>query len=248
MVLRLSAGYFNSNAYARPIGRIPLVTDPRDPTGKTTVGGALYPADGVGPVGTAFQNTGTSQPKFDARVDQELTNARVTYSGGVAGTSGIIHTATGPFRIQPGSVMAYGRMGYSRGAFKLNVFSNIVDGEAPNLLVPDARTGEPLQLNFKTRERCTMFEAGNVNLLGRRQALSYGGNYRRNNFNITLTPAAEDRNEIARLPPGRNLLQSLPIFDWCARRQIRQYRRPGVLAAPDRHVPAAGWSFAASGV
>ena len=50
LVLRLSAGYFNSNAYARPIGRIPLVTDPRDPTGKTTVGGALYPADGVGPV------------------------------------------------------------------------------------------------------------------------------------------------------------------------------------------------------
>ena len=100
-----------------------------------------------------------------------------------------------------------GKMGYSRGAFKLNVFSNIVDAEAPNLLVPDARTGEPLQLNFKTRERSTMFEAGNVNLIGRRQALSYGGNYRRNNFNITLTPAAEDRNEIAQLPPGRNLRQ-----------------------------------------
>ena len=191
---RLSAGYFNSDAYPRPTGIIPVVPDPRDPTGATTVGGARYPVDAAGAFGSAFQNRGTSQPKFDARVDQELTNGRVIYSGGVAGTDGIIHTATGPFQIQPGSVMAYGRMSYSRGPFKLNIFTNIVEAEAPNLLVPDPRTGGPLELNFKTQTYDV--EASNVHPFGNRQALSYGGNYRRNNFNITLTPSAEDRNEI----------------------------------------------------
>src|SRR6185295_4043910 len=41
---RLSAGYFASEAYARPSGTVPLITDPRDPS--ATVGGAAYPGDG----------------------------------------------------------------------------------------------------------------------------------------------------------------------------------------------------------
>lgn len=191
---RASAGYFNSDPYPRPTGQIPVIRDPRDPSGRTTVGGGFYPADRVGPFGTAFQNTGTSQPKVDGRVDQELTNARITYAGGVAGTEGIIYTGIGPFDIQPGSVMAYGKLNYSRGALKFNVFTNIVDAEAPNLLVPNPRTGGPLELNFKTQTYD--IELGNSNLIGTRHALSYGGNYRRNNFDITLAPAAEDRNEI----------------------------------------------------
>ncbi|HXI30006.1 MAG TPA: TonB-dependent receptor plug domain-containing protein, partial [Vicinamibacterales bacterium] len=87
---RVSAGYFNSDAFPRPTGRIPVITDPRDPT--ATVGGALYPADGPGATGTAFENRGTSQPKFDVRVDQEIAGGRITYAGGVGGSSGIIHT------------------------------------------------------------------------------------------------------------------------------------------------------------
>ncbi|RPH60280.1 MAG: TonB-dependent receptor, partial [Acidobacteria bacterium] len=191
---RLSAGYFNSDPFARPVGQIPVIPDPRDPTGQTTVGGAFYPADTTGPLGTAYENTGTSQPKFDARVDQELTNARVTYAGGVAGTEGTIYTGIGPFDIQPGSVMAYGKMGYTRGALKFGVFLNVVDAEAPNLLVPDPTTRAPLQLNFKSQTYDV--EVGHSTVLGGRHALSYGGNYRRNNFDITLAPAAEDRNEI----------------------------------------------------
>src|SRR5438067_3193242 len=43
---RVSAGYFNSDAFPRPTGQIPVITDPRDPSLK--VGGALYPADASG--------------------------------------------------------------------------------------------------------------------------------------------------------------------------------------------------------
>jgi outer membrane receptor protein involved in Fe transport len=191
---RVSAGYFNSDPYPRPIGQIPVIADPRDPSGKTTVGGGRYPADSTGPLGSAFENSGTSQPKFDARVDQELDGAHVIYGGGIAGTSGTIYTGTGPFDIQKGSTMSYAKMNYLRGALKFNVFTNIVDAEAPNLLLADPSTGRPIQLNFKTKTFDV--EVGNATLVGHRQALTYGGNFRRNIFDITLTPAAKDRNEI----------------------------------------------------
>jgi outer membrane receptor for ferrienterochelin and colicin len=158
------------------------------------VGGARYPADAAGPLGTAFQNSGTSQPKFDARVDQELNGAHVTYAGGIAGTTGTVYTGTGPFDIQPGSTMSYGKMNYSRGALKFNVFTNVVDANAPNLLLADPATGKPIQLNFKTKTFDV--ELGHAMLVGGRHAFSYGGNYRRNNFDITLTPNSKNRNEI----------------------------------------------------
>ncbi|MGH9145182.1 MAG: TonB-dependent receptor, partial [Vicinamibacterales bacterium] len=189
---RLSGGYFHSDPFPRPTGRIPVIQDPRDPT--MTVGGALYPADSTGAFGTAYVNTGTSQPKFDARVDQELANGRLSYSGGIAGTEGMIYAGLGPFEIQSGSRMGYGRVSYSHGALKLGFFTNLLDAEAPNLLLPDARTGRPLQLNFKTETYDV--EASHATAIGVRHVLNYGGNFRRNNFDITLSPAATDRNEV----------------------------------------------------
>jgi outer membrane receptor protein involved in Fe transport len=188
---RLSAGYYASDAYARPTGTVPLITDPRDPSAK--VGGATYPADGDGPIGTAYKNTGTSQPKFDARVDQELADGRVSYGGGIAGSNGIILTGIGPFDIQKGSYQGYGRVGYNKGALKLNAFTNFINAEAPNLLLAGP-TGVPLQLNFSTQTYD--FEAGDAFPLGQHHVLSAGGNARRNNFNITVDPNAENRTEL----------------------------------------------------
>ena len=188
---RLSAGYFASDALPRPTGTIPLIPDPRDPS--ATVGGATYPDDGDGPTGTAFKNTGTSQPKFDARVDQELGDGRVSYGGGIAGSNGIIHTGIGPFDIQKGSYQGYGRVGYNKGALKLNFFTNFIDAEAPNLLLAGPG-GTPLQLNFSTQTYD--FEAGDAFPLGQHHVLSVGGNVRRNNFNITIDPNAENRTEL----------------------------------------------------
>ena len=118
----------------------------------------------------------------------------MTYAGGVAGTAGTIYTGTGPFEIQSGSTMSYGKLNYSRGAFKLNAFTNIVDAEAPNQLIADPATGGPILLNFTTQTYDV--ELGHAMVVGGRHAVSYGGNYRRNNFDITLAPASKDRNEI----------------------------------------------------
>ena len=189
---RVSAGYFNSDALPRPTGSIPLIQDPRDPA--ATVGGAAYPTDGPGALGTAFENEGTSQPKFDARVDQEIKGGRITYQGGVAGTSGIIHTGIGPFNIAPGSTMGYAKVNYRKEALKVNFFTNLTDAEAPNLLLPDPLTGQPLQLNFSTQTYDV--EIGDAFRAGTRQVFTVGGNARRNNFDITIAPAAENRTEL----------------------------------------------------
>jgi outer membrane receptor protein involved in Fe transport len=189
---RLSAGYFASDPLPRPTGQIPVIVDPRDPT--LTVGGAMYPIDGRGPEGSAFQNTGTSQPKLDVQVDQEIAGGRVTYAGGVAGTSGIIHTGIGPFDIQPGSYLGYGKVNYHRGGLKVNAFVNFVDAQAPNLLINDPTTGLPLDLGFATQTYD--LELGYSAAIAGRHLLSVGGNVRRNNFEMTIAPTAKDRNEI----------------------------------------------------
>src|SRR5256885_9357507 len=129
---RVSAGYFNSDALPRPTGQIPRIADPRNPA--AFVGGALYPTDAPGATGTAFQNRGTSQPKFDVRVDQEISGGRITYAGGGGASQGIIHTGIGPFDIQKGSYIGYGKGNYTKGGLKANAFAKRVSPGGPNPL------------------------------------------------------------------------------------------------------------------
>jgi outer membrane receptor for ferrienterochelin and colicins len=199
---RLTAGYYASDPYSRPVGRIPVIQDPRvsgtcNGTAGTAncIGGAAYPADtSTGNPGTSFENDGTKQPKFDLRFDQDLSNGgRFTYSGGYSGTEGLIHTGIGPFNIQSGSYLGYGRVAFTKGAFKAAAFANLLDVEAPNLLLTDPATGKGVALNFKTQTYD--FEIGHSTIVAEKHILSYGGNARRNQFDITLAPGAEDRNE-----------------------------------------------------
>ena len=192
LAYRVSAGYFQSDAFPRPTGRVPVVADPRVPDGM--VGGAPYPLDGAGPFGAAFANRGTSQPKFDVRVDQELSNGgRFSYSGGVAGTEGLSHSGVGPFDIQRGSYFGYGKLGYTQGDFRFQFFTNVMDGDAPNLLLADPATLQPVHLGFKSRTFDA--EIGHSTFVGDRHLLTYGGNVRRNTFDVTIAPAADDRLE-----------------------------------------------------
>jgi outer membrane receptor protein involved in Fe transport len=197
---RLSAGYFNSDPFSRPVGRVPIIPNPSAPSsvpctsGTQTgcAGGGVYPLDqpGLG----SIANRGTSQPKADLRVDQEFSNgARMTYQAGYAGTTGLIHTGIGPFDIQSGSKLIYGKLQYTKSALKISAFGNFVDvPNAPNALQRDP-SGNAVVLGFKTQTYD--FEVGNSNVVGGKHILSYGGNARRNNFDITLAPNSKDRNE-----------------------------------------------------
>jgi len=169
---KLSAGYFTQDPLPRPVGTIANTF--RTP----------YPP---------FTNTGTSQPKFDARVDYDLAGGgTVSFSGGVAGTEGIVHSGIGPFDISSESRMGYFSTRYQSGARRIAFFTNLLNGDATNLLA-FGPTGQPLPLVFDTKTFDV--EAFDARAIGTRHVLSFGGNYRHNTFDISLAPRGDDRNE-----------------------------------------------------
>ena len=182
---RLSAGYFDSEALPRPTGQLPVTTSPLDPA--VAVGGGSF--DQV-----AYANQGTKQPKLDLRVDQELRGGgRISYSAGIAATRGIILTPIGPFDLEKSSRFGYGRVAYTKGGFHLSGFANLIDGKAPNLITRDA-SGEVLRIDFDTGTYD--LDTGYTRLVASRHLLNVGANLRRNTFDISITPNAEDRTEL----------------------------------------------------
>jgi iron complex outermembrane receptor protein len=169
---KLSAGYLSQDPLPRPVGNIPNAFQ------------TPYPP---------YVNEGTSQPKFDARVDYDLVQGgTITVSGGLAGTEGIIHSGIGPFDIASDSKMTYLTTRYVRGGRRIAFFTNLLDGNAANLLArsPD---GQPLPLDFNTKT--FDIDATDIRTIGTRHVLSFGGNFRRNTFDISLAPNGDDRNE-----------------------------------------------------
>jgi outer membrane receptor protein involved in Fe transport len=116
----------------------------------------------------------------------------VVISGGVAGTEGIIHSGLGPFDIGSETRLTYLTTRYQKAGRRIAFFTNLLDGGATNLLARTL-TGQPLPLAFDTKTFDV--EASDVRAIGTKQVLTFGGNYRRNTFDISLAPAGEDRNE-----------------------------------------------------
>jgi iron complex outermembrane receptor protein len=169
---KVSAGVFTQDPLARPSGAIPNGT------------GTQYPP---------FTNTGTTQPKFDVRVDRDFEDGKkLVFQGGVAGTDGILHSGIGPFDIDSGTVLGYAKVNFSKNALKVNFFTNILNGSALNLLAYGP-TGEQLGFDFKSKT--FDFEAGNVTAVGQKNVLTYGGNIRQNLFDLTIAPAGDNRTE-----------------------------------------------------
>lgn len=88
--------------------------------------------------------------------------------------------------------LGYATMRYSRGAMRVNVFTNFLDGNAAALLGIDP-TGRPIPLKFDT----TTFdiEFSHATAIGTRQVLTYGGNFRHNAFDLSIAPRGNDRTE-----------------------------------------------------
>ncbi len=178
---KVSGGVFGMDALARPVGTVPIVDDPE----RGATGGGEYPA---------YENQGTAQPKFDVRVDYDHPDGRQKYvfAGGIAGTRGIIHTGIGPFDIQSGTVLGYGKVNYQRDNWKVNFFTNILDGEAPALLAVGV-DGNPIDFTFANNTYDV--EVANSQLLGTKHLINYGGNFRYNTFDLSIAPGGDSRTE-----------------------------------------------------
>ena len=168
---KVTAGFLTQDPLPRPIGVIPnIFKTPYQP----------------------FANVGTSEPKFDTRVDYDITGGgTVTLEGGIAGTGGIIHTGIGPFDIDKGSRLGFLSTKYQKGGRRVAFFTNLLNGNANNLLARTV-TGQPLPLAFNTKTFDV--EANDVHAFGTKNVVSYGGNYRHNTFDISLAPG-NPRNE-----------------------------------------------------
>lgn len=170
---QIGVGYLSSDPYARPIGLIP--------NGGTT----SYPT---------FTNVGTEQPRVNARVDYDFADgmSRMSMSGGYGTTSGLINTGIGPFRITTGSKVANWQVAYTRKAMKLQAFMNILDGAGTNLVSVD-QTGSPIALTFAPKTFDV--EYGDTKVFGKKNAVTYGGNFRYNSFNLSIAPGENTRKE-----------------------------------------------------
>ena len=169
---KVSGGGYSQDALPRPSGTIP------------GSGGTSYPP---------YVNTGTTQPKFDGRVDYDYADgSKLSFSGGFAGTEGVMHSGIGPFDIDSGSNMGYGRVHYTRRGLRGAFFTNILDGTATNLLTRDT-LGVPIGFDFKTKTFDV--ELSDVQTFAARHVVSYGGNLRHNSFDLSLAPRADNRTE-----------------------------------------------------
>jgi outer membrane receptor protein involved in Fe transport len=172
---KLSAGTYDSDAFARPVGNIPNGLPTPTP----------YPS---------YANRGTTQPKLDVRVDYDFPDGerKLQITGGVAGTDGIMHTGIGPFDIASGTRLGYWKVNYTKQAFRLQAFMNILDGDASNLLSigPD---GRPIDLVFNSKTFDV--EIGDTKVASAKHVLTYGGNLRVNRFDLTIAPGEDSRSE-----------------------------------------------------
>jgi outer membrane receptor protein involved in Fe transport len=171
---KLSAGAYTQDPLTRPTGNIPNGLVPPTP----------YPN---------FQNQGTTQPKFDSRFDYDHPNGhRWTFGGGIAGTDGIMHSGIGPFDIESGSIFGYFKAGYSKGARHAQFFTNILNGDATNLL---AQTGPTTFLEFAFKTSTFDLEYSDSQTFASRHVVSYGGNFRYSSFDLSIAPNADNRTE-----------------------------------------------------
>jgi iron complex outermembrane receptor protein len=169
---KVSASFLAQESFLRPSGMLLGTSTPYPP----------------------FQNRGTTQPKLDARADYDSADGRqkLILAGGIAGTEGVLHSGLGPVDIQGGSTFKYGRMTYHRDRLKLQVFVNALDGDA-RLLLQRGADGRLLAPTFENQVYDVEFS--NSNVLGARHLLSYGGNFRHNQFDLSLAPRGTSRDE-----------------------------------------------------
>ena len=165
MGYKFSGGYYEQDAYDRPVfAGIP-----------------------------AFENEGTSQPKGDLRLDWDVDDASyLTVGAGYAGTDGIVHSGIGPFDIDSGSNLSYGKVNYSRGALSVGLFANFLSADSLNL-VTRGLDGRPLGFEFTTDTY--NFDLANTTVVGARNILTYGGNYRKSEFELEIAPRGTDKDE-----------------------------------------------------
>ena len=170
---RATVSFTHQDPLPRPFGEIPNGT------------GTLYsPLSGV----TA------RMPKLDVRADWDAPDGQggFRFSGGYGGSQGILHSGIGPFNVQSGANMSYGRVQYMRGSMEIGAFFNRT-AAGFNSLLSRTPTGELLDGRINTRTYDISLK--DTRFLGGRHLLSYGASARFITLDFTLAPLGDGRSE-----------------------------------------------------
>jgi outer membrane receptor for ferrienterochelin and colicins len=225
---KVSGGIFDQDPLARPTGIIPIDLE-------HNTGGAPYPF---------FENLGTTQPKFDVRLDQQLkSTARLSYSSGIAWTEGTGHSASGPLDIFPGSFLGYAKVAYNKDNLYTRFITNHIHLTNSFDLVQDS-SGQLLKNRYDSHDYT--LDGGNSILAASRHLLTFGGTIRMANFDLTLAPAQHSRNEVGAFLQDEF---SLDRFRFVLGGRIDKYNVTGFIFSPRLAVvfqPSENQSFRAS--
>ena len=88
--------------------------------------------------------------------------------------------------------MGYGKATFTRKGLRAGFFTNLLSGDADQLLTVGLN-GAPITFLFDTTT--LDFELSNVQTFAKRHVLSYGGNLRYNNYDLSIAPDADNRTE-----------------------------------------------------
>jgi outer membrane receptor protein involved in Fe transport len=119
--LRLSGGYFESDAFPRPATVTNLWGDTVNPD--------------LGLLPNAVGTSGTKQPRFDLRADRDdAAGGNWMIEAGTGRTGGWIATGLGPFLVDTDTSMSYASARWRRGLMEAQANVNLFNGDAVNLI------------------------------------------------------------------------------------------------------------------
>jgi iron complex outermembrane receptor protein len=132
------------------------------------------------PSAVIYENRGTKQPKFDARVDLDGDRSRVwSLRGGMAGAYGQTQSALGPGEFGSGSYYSYAEVERTSNNFDFKMYWNRL--ESPFKIVL-----------YDLAEHATndtyAFDINRTLKAGDRHNLTFGGSLRLDRFNVTIAP------------------------------------------------------------
>ena len=170
---RATVSFAHQDPLPRPFGEIPNDT------------GTLYPA---------LSGVTARMPKVNFRADWDAPDGEggFRFSGGYGGSPGILHSGIGPFNVQSGANMSYGRVQYMRGSMEIGAFFNRTSAEF-NSLLSRTPTGELLDGRINTRTYDLSLK--DTRFLGGRHLFSYGASARFVTLDLTLAPLGDGRSE-----------------------------------------------------
>jgi outer membrane receptor protein involved in Fe transport len=146
----------------------------------------LLPDGSPMPREAVYQNRGTRQPKFDARIDWDADRSRVwSFRGGVAGANGLTQSALGPGEFGSGSYSSYAELDRSSNDFDFKAYWNRLKSPYQIVLfnLAEHATSDTYAVDVTRRLK-----------IGNHQGLTFGGSLAVDRFDISIAP--DDRGRV----------------------------------------------------